>query len=93
MRVILLGVLAYLGLVILLRISDKRTLSSLSSMNMFDMVITVAFDSTLASTILPQNTSLKAGCILKAKRVLGESRSLDRRYDCCIIADHRQARV
>lgn len=58
LRVIVVGILAYVGLVVLLRISGKRTLSS---MNIFDMVVTVALGSTLASTILPQNTSLIDG--------------------------------
>lgn len=58
LRVILVGILAYVGLLVLLRISGKRTLSS---MNIFDMVVTVAFGSTLASTILPKNTSLVDG--------------------------------
>jgi uncharacterized membrane protein YcaP (DUF421 family) len=55
-----LGVLAYLGLILVLRVSGKRTLSKL---NAFDLVVTVALGSCLA-TILPSNdTSLLQGLI------------------------------
>ena len=47
--VLLKGVVAYLALVLILRLSGKRTLSK---MNAFDFVVTVALGSTLASTIL-----------------------------------------
>ena len=43
------GVLAYVALVFLLRISGKRTLSK---MNAFDFVVTVALGSTLATILL-----------------------------------------
>ncbi|MFZ0241913.1 MAG: YetF domain-containing protein [Desulfobacterales bacterium] len=62
-RVFVVGILAYVGLVILLRISGKRTIAS---MNIFDMVVTVAFGSTLASTILPQTTFLADGLLALA---------------------------
>ena len=42
-RTLIIGVLAYVSLVILLRISGRRTLSK---MNAFDMVVTVALGST-----------------------------------------------
>ncbi|RJP78897.1 MAG: DUF421 domain-containing protein [Candidatus Zixiibacteriota bacterium] len=54
-RVLLIGVLAYAGLVILLRVSGKRTLSK---MNAFDLIITVALGSTLATAILSKQTAL-----------------------------------
>jgi len=57
-RSLILAVLAYLALVILLRISGKRTLSK---MNVFDFVFVVALGSTLASTILNSNTTLADG--------------------------------
>ncbi len=62
-RVIVVGILTYIGLVVLLRVSGKRTLSS---MNIFDMVVTVAFGSTLASTILPKSTSMIDGIVALA---------------------------
>jgi len=48
--IILTGCLCYISLIILLRISGKRTLSK---MNMFDWVITVALGSTMASALRP----------------------------------------
>jgi uncharacterized membrane protein YcaP (DUF421 family) len=47
--VLLTGLVAYAALVLFLRVSGKRTLSK---MNAFDFVVTVAMGSTLASTIL-----------------------------------------
>jgi uncharacterized membrane protein YcaP (DUF421 family) len=58
-RTLLIGVFAYLSLVALLRVSGKRTLSKL---NAFDLVITVAFGSTLASALTSQQVSL-AQCV------------------------------
>jgi len=43
------GALAYIALIVLLRVSGKRTLSK---WNMFDFAVTVAFGSMLASAIL-----------------------------------------
>jgi uncharacterized membrane protein YcaP (DUF421 family) len=43
LRVVIFGTLAYLSLVLLLRVSGKRTLSK---MNAFDLVVTVAIGST-----------------------------------------------
>lgn len=48
-RVLVTSVLAYVGLVLLLRISGKRTLTKL---NAFDLVVTVALGSTLATILL-----------------------------------------
>lgn len=58
LRVLIVGALAYAALVLILRISGKRTLSK---MNAFDFVVTVALGSTLASTILSKDTSLAEG--------------------------------
>lgn len=49
------GTLSYVGLIIFLRISGKRTLSKWNS---FDFVVTVAFGSILASVFLTGSTSL-----------------------------------
>lgn len=57
-RTLLLGTLGYVGLVILLRISGKR---SLSKMNAFDFVVTVAFGSTLAAMLTSRQVSLIQG--------------------------------
>ena len=59
-RVIVVGVLAYAGLVLLLRISGKRTLSK---MNAFDLVVTVALGSTLATILLSKDVALAEGLI------------------------------
>lgn len=55
LHTLIVGVLAYVALVLLLRVSGKRTLSK---WNAFDLVVTVAFGSTLATALLSQNTAL-----------------------------------
>ncbi len=55
-----LGVLAYVGLVLVLRTSGKRTLSKL---NAFDLVVTVALGSCLATVLLSNDTSLLQGMV------------------------------
>lgn len=57
-RIFIVGALTYIGLVVFLRISGKRTLSS---MNAFDFIVTVAFGSTLATTVLPSKPTLADG--------------------------------
>ena len=57
-RVIVVGSLAYVALVLVLRITGKRTLSKL---NAFDLVVTVALGSTLATAILSKQTPLAEG--------------------------------
>ncbi len=57
-RVILVGALAYVGIVLLLRISKKRTLTK---MNAFDFVVTVALGSVLATILLNTNVALAEG--------------------------------
>lgn len=56
-RVLLVGVAAYAGLV-LLRVSGKRTLTK---MNAFDLVVTVALGSTLATVQLTKSVALADG--------------------------------
>jgi uncharacterized membrane protein YcaP (DUF421 family) len=58
LRVLILGSCAYLGLVLMLRISGKRTLSK---MNSFDLVVTIALGSTLSSIILSKSVALMEG--------------------------------
>lgn len=60
LRTVAVGSLAYVALVILLRLSGKRTLSK---WNAFDLVVTVAFGSTLASALLSSDTSLAQGVV------------------------------
>ncbi|MEC5322727.1 DUF421 domain-containing protein [Aurantimonas sp. A3-2-R12] len=57
-QILVTGILAYAGLVLLLRTTGKRTLSK---MNAFDLVVTVALGSILASVILNKDTSLSEG--------------------------------
>lgn len=59
-RVLVIAPLAYIALVVMLRISGKRTLSK---MNMFDWVVTVALGSMLASTIISKSTALVEGVL------------------------------
>ncbi len=59
-RVAVVGLLAYVGLVVLLRVSGKRTLSKL---NAFDLVVTVALGSVLANVILNESTPLAEGVL------------------------------
>ena len=57
-RTIVVGILAYIALVSLLRVSGKRTLSK---MNAFDLVVTVALGSTLATILLSKDVALAEG--------------------------------
>jgi uncharacterized membrane protein YcaP (DUF421 family) len=57
-RTVIVGLFAYVGLVVVLRISGKRTLSK---MNAFDLVVTVALGSTLATVLLSKNVALAEG--------------------------------
>lgn len=59
-RILVVGVLAYVALVVLLRITGKRTLSK---MNAFDLVVTVALGSTLATTLLSHDVALAEGVL------------------------------
>lgn len=57
-RVLVVGVSAYFALLLMLRVSGKRTLSK---MNAFDLVVTVALGSTLASVLLSKDVPLAEG--------------------------------
>lgn len=57
-RTVLVGGLAYVALVLMLRISGKRTLSK---MNSFDLIVTVALGSTLATVLLTKDVALAEG--------------------------------
>ncbi|MEQ8674931.1 MAG: DUF421 domain-containing protein [Aggregatilineales bacterium] len=58
LRVVIVGTLAYIALIFLLRISGKRTLSK---MNAFDFIVTVALGSTLATVLLSEEVALLEG--------------------------------
>jgi uncharacterized membrane protein YcaP (DUF421 family) len=58
LRTLLVGALAYAGLVLFLRLSGKRTLSKL---NAFDLVVTVAMGSTLSTILLNEQVPLTEG--------------------------------
>jgi uncharacterized membrane protein YcaP (DUF421 family) len=68
-RVILVGLSAYAALIVLLRISGKRTLSKL---NAFDLVVTVALGSTLATVLLSSDVALAEGIAAFAVLIFGQ---------------------
>lgn len=59
-RILIITVLAYAVLIVMLRVSGKRTLSK---MNAFDFVVTVALGSTLATVILSKDVALLDGAL------------------------------
>ncbi|CAN5287409.1 DUF421 domain-containing protein [soil metagenome] len=62
-RTALIGILAYPVLVLFLRVAGKRTLSKL---NAFDFVVTVALGSTLAAILLNKDVTLAQGALALA---------------------------
>jgi uncharacterized membrane protein YcaP (DUF421 family) len=62
-RTIIISILAYVALIILLRISGKRTLSK---MNAFDFIVTVALGSILATVLLSTDVALADGVLAMA---------------------------
>ena len=59
-RVLIVGALAYVGLIVLLRLSGKRTLAKMSA---FDLVVTVALGSILATILLSKDVALVEGLL------------------------------
>ena len=59
-RTFVISICAYFALILLLRISGKRTLSK---MNAFDLVITVALGSTLSTIVLSKDIALAEGVL------------------------------
>ena len=57
-RLVIVAPFAYAGIVLLLRISGKRTLSK---MNAFDLIVTVALGSMLATILLSKDVALAEG--------------------------------
>lgn len=62
-RTVVVGVLAYISLVFFLRVTGKRTLSK---MNAFDLIVTVALGSILATILINQNVTLAQGALALA---------------------------
>lgn len=60
LRTAVIGLLAYVTLIVFLRVSRKRTLSK---MNAFDFVVTVALGSTLATVLLSKDVALAEGAL------------------------------
>ena len=60
LRIVVVGLCAYVGLVVLLRVYGKRSLSQFSA---FDFVVTVALGSTLATILLSQDVVLAEGIL------------------------------
>ena len=57
---LLIGTLAYVAMVFMLRVSGKRTLSK---MNAFDFIVTVALGSALASVLMDESVALAEGAV------------------------------
>lgn len=68
-HILLVGPLAYLLVIALLRASGKRTLSK---MNAFDFIVTVALGSTLATVVLDEQVSLLEGAAALAVLIFGQ---------------------
>lgn len=62
-RTLVIGVSAYAALILILRISGKRTLSK---WNAFDFIVTIALGSTLATAILSRDIPLAEGVLALA---------------------------
>lgn len=58
LRVLVVGTLAYLALVAWLRVTEKRTVSK---WNAFDLIVTIALGSTLATVLLSKQVALVEG--------------------------------
>ncbi|MCX7543247.1 DUF421 domain-containing protein [Corynebacterium sp. P5848] len=59
-RILTIGILAYATIVVVLRLTGKRTLTQL---NAFDFIITVALGSTMASIMLSTDVSYSEGLL------------------------------
>ncbi|MXP25492.1 DUF421 domain-containing protein [Altererythrobacter indicus] len=57
-RILIIAATSYAAIIIILRLGGKRTLSKL---NAFDFIVTIALGSVLASTVLLKDTSLSEG--------------------------------
>ncbi|MCB1885092.1 MAG: DUF421 domain-containing protein [Geminicoccaceae bacterium] len=90
-RTLVVGVFAYIGLVFLLRVSGKRTLTK---MNAFDLVVTVAFGSTFATVLLSKGVALAEGLLAFAllaglQRVVAILSLRSRRFEALVKSEPR----
>lgn len=69
LRLLVIGPLAYASMVFLLRISGKRTLSK---MNAFDFVVTIALGSVLAATLTDGSLALSTGVTAMAVLIFSQ---------------------
>ncbi len=60
LRVLVVGTLAYVWLILVLRVTGKR---SLAQLNAFDFIVTVAIGSTLATALLSNTVALAEGAL------------------------------
>ncbi|MGI8458785.1 MAG: DUF421 domain-containing protein [Propionibacteriaceae bacterium] len=60
LRVVVVGTASYVALLVLLKISGKRTLAKL---NAFDFVVTIALGSTLSTVLLSKDVALAEGVV------------------------------
>lgn len=60
LRILLTGLIAYVVLIVFLRVSGKRTLAKL---NAFDLVVTVSLGSTLATVLLSKDIAVVDGLV------------------------------
>lgn len=77
LRVAIVSLLAYAAMVLVLRIAGKR---SLAKLNAFDLVVTVALGSTLATVLLSKDVALGEGVLAFAALASLQWRSRD--YRC-----------
>ena len=69
LRIAIVGPLAYVSLIVILRVSGKRTLSK---MNAFDFVVTVALGSLLATVLLDSTIGIIEGAAAIGVLVAGQ---------------------
>lgn len=69
LKTVIVGTIGYISLIVLLRISGKRTLSK---MNMFDWVVTVAMGSVMATLLLSDGVSYAQGMAAFITLILGQ---------------------
>ena len=58
LRTLIIGIMAYVAIVLIIRISGKR---SLTQLNAFDLIVTVALGSILSSILINQNVTITQG--------------------------------
>lgn len=68
-RILAIGPLAYASMILLLRVSGKRTLSK---MNAFDFVVTIALGSVLAATLTNGSLALSTGVTVMAVLIFSQ---------------------